>query len=172
MCYAHIMTYIDELKDERISRGISQKAIAEAMGTTQSAVSRAEHEGNPRQDFLMRYRNALREIGASESVLELATIRMVVSKVAQQYGMGEMYLYGSMARGDATPDSDIDLMYRYKKDVRGRLPDVAGMKAELERMLGREVSLLSLDSLEKRALASRASRRFYECAKADMVRVA
>ncbi|OZG63442.1 nucleotidyltransferase [Bifidobacterium lemurum] len=166
------MTYIDELKDERIRRGISQKDIAEAMGTTQSAVSRAEREGNPRQDFLRRYQNALRQVGATDSVLELATIRMVVSKVARRYGIGEMYLYGSMARGDADADSDIDLMYRYRKDTPGHLPDIARMKTDLERMLGREVSLLSLDSLEKHALTSRASRRFYECAKADMVKVA
>lgn len=153
-------------------RGISQKTIAEVMGTTQSAVSRAERDGNPRQDFLLRYQKALRQVGTTDSVLELATLRMIVSKLAQRYGIGEIYLYGSMARGDADSDSDVDLMYRYKKDAQGRLPDIVALKEELEHLLGREVSLLSLDSLEKHALTSRASRRFYECAKNDMIKVA
>ncbi|OZG67458.1 nucleotidyltransferase family protein [Bifidobacterium eulemuris] len=103
---------------------------------------------------------------------ELETIRTIVSQIARQYGLAEMYLYGSMARGDADSDSDIDLMYRYKKDRQRQLPNIMTMKETLERMLGREVSLLSLDSLEKHALTSRASRRFYEGAKTDMIRLA
>ena len=175
------MAYIDDLRAERVSRGLSQQAVAAAMGTTQSAVSRAERGGNPRQDFLQRYRDALRGIGtdkangadeADVSPLELTTVRMVVADVARRYGMGAMYLYGSVARGEARPDSDIDLMYRYDRDRPGRLPDVMAMKRDLERALGREVSLLSLDSLERHALTSPASRRFHDAAARDMVRVA
>ena len=46
------------------------------------------------------------------------------------------------------------------------------LQDELERAFGREVSLTSLDSLQRRAQTSRASRRFYEHIQPDMVRVA
>ena len=64
------MAMIDDLKQERIRRGLSQAAVAHAMGTTQSALSRAEHGGNPTQDFLQRYQEAL-DTHPSSSTLDI-----------------------------------------------------------------------------------------------------
>ena len=106
------MRIIDELKEERIRLGLNQRTVAEAMGTSQSALSRAERNGNPTQDFLQRYQRALRSALHTGSNLELSTIKMIVSSIARRYGIAEMYLYGSTARGEADADSDIDLLYR------------------------------------------------------------
>ncbi|KFI95685.1 RhuM family protein [Bifidobacterium stellenboschense] len=53
------MKSIEELREERRRLHVTQGAVAKAMGTTQSALSRAEREGNPTQDFLQRYEQAL-----------------------------------------------------------------------------------------------------------------
>ena len=109
------MSMIEELKQRRLELGLSQGQVAAMMGTTQSALSRAERGGNPTQDFLQRYDDALRshakETG-SASVVEIVTIRLIVGSIARQYGLSEVYVYGSVARGEANDDSDVDLLYR------------------------------------------------------------
>lgn len=172
MCYICIMSMIEKLKAERVKHGLSQQDVAQAMGTTQSALSRAERDGNPTQDFLQRYADALRMLSATASPLEIATIRVIVGRIAKKHGLAEVYLYGSFARGEADSDSDVDLLYVVGTDVRLGLMEMADMKDELEHALGRAVSLTSLTALRRNAENSRASRRFYEHIQPDMVQVA
>lgn len=166
------MSIIEELKDERIQRGLTQRAIAEAMGTTQSALSRAGRNGNPTQDFLERYRSALQQVASNDSPLELTTVRFIVGKIAREYGLTEVWLYGSVARGDARPDSDVDLLYRLKPGERLGLTQTQTLTDELSSYLGREVSLMALDTVERRAERSAAGRLFYERIKPDLIKVA
>ena len=150
------MAMIDDLKQERIRRGLSQAAVAHAMGTTQSAVSRAEHGGNPTQDFLQRYQEAL-DTYPSSSTLDIETIRLLVKAIARRNGITELYAYGSVAQGCSRPDSDIDLLYRRSAGAEYGLFETAHLKDELESALGRTVSMLS---------------RFLEHIRPDLVRVA
>lgn len=152
--------------------GLSQQAVAEAMGTTQSALSRAEHVGNPTQDFLQRYDEALRKLMRSDSVVDVTTVKFIIKRIAREYGLAEVYLYGSVARGEADADSDVDLLYVTAQGVRLDMMRMAGLKGDLERAFGREVSLTSLDALRRNAKISRASRRFYTHIQPDMIRVA
>lgn len=165
------MAMIDDLKQERIRRGLSQAAVAHAMGTTQSAMSRAEHGGNPTQDFLQRYQEAL-DTYPSSSTLGVETIRLLVQAIARRNGIAELYAYGSVAQGCSRPDSDIDLLYRRNTDAEYGLFETARLRDELESALGRTVSLLSFDALERKAAHSRASKRFLEHIRPDLVRVA
>lgn len=172
------------------------------MGTTQSALSRAERGGNPTQDFLQRYDDALRSLAASgtggtgdpsgngskgsngnmsvetrsedarSSTVEIATIRFTIGKIARKYGLSEVYVYGSAARGEANADSDIDLLYRSAAGSRLNMMRREALQRELEDAFRREVSLTSLDSLQHNAQRSRASRRFYQHIQPDMIRVA
>lgn len=50
-------------------------------------------------------------------------------------------LFGSMARGDATPESDIDLLIRF--DHRKSLLALIRLERELSAALGRKVDLLT-----------------------------
>lgn len=166
---------IEELRQRRLELGLSQGRVAAMMGTAQSALSRAERGGNPTQDFLQRYDDALQsqanDVG-NNSIVEIATIKFIVGSIVQQYNLAEVYVYGSVARGEATDDSDVDLLYRTTPGSPLTMMQREALQAELERAFGREVSLTSLDSLQRRAQTSRASRRFYEHIQPDMVRVA
>ena len=62
------MSMIEELKQRRLELGLSQGQVAAMMGTTQSALSRAERGGNPTQDFLQRYDDALRSHARKQAV--------------------------------------------------------------------------------------------------------
>lgn len=72
-------------------------------------------------------------------------IREIVSALAERYGAQRVYLFGSYARGDPTPDSDIDLRID-KGAIRG--VQIGGLLTDLEQALGLPVDLIPTGSLD------------------------
>lgn len=72
-------------------------------------------------------------------------IRQIVSDLARQYGAQRVYLFGSYARGDMTPDSDIDLRID-KGAIRGLA--FAGLLGDLEDALDTSVDLISTAGMD------------------------
>jgi predicted nucleotidyltransferase len=83
--------------------------------------------------------------GTSKEVEELAKH---IAPVLRDGGVIEASVFGSFTRGEAQPDSDLDLLVRYKEEV--SLFDVGGLKFELEKLLGSKVDLISRDYLKPR----------------------
>lgn len=81
-----------------------------------------------------------------ERVLDLSEIKRTVEKLGGQYGAERIYLFGSYARGEAAPGSDIDLRID-KGKIRG-LFALSGLRLALEDQLGTKVDLLPSDSLD------------------------
>lgn len=78
-------------------------------------------------------------------------IQRIVSPIADRYGVERMTLFGSYARGDSTPQSDIDLRID-RGNVRGL--QMAFLLTELEDALGTTVDLLPTSSLDPSFLSS------------------
>jgi len=85
---------------------------------------------------------------AGHTILE---IKSVVSELAQKYGAQRIFLFGSYARGDMVPTSDIDLRID-KGSIRGL--ELAGLLLDLEDALGVPVDLIPTGSLDEGFLAS------------------
>ncbi len=62
-------------------------------------------------------------------------------------GATSLYLFGSIAQGEATPGSDIDLFIDYDPDSRFNAFDLVGIKQFLEEKLGVEVDITTRDGL-------------------------
>jgi len=105
------------------------------------------------------------DIGENSLVLPLDVIRYLVRPVAEKYNLKTLHVFGSYARGDATPESDIDLM------AEGGDINTAGkyfsLKAELTEVLGRNVDLGMASAAKKDA--SRAGRRFLDHFERDKI---
>lgn len=63
----------------------------------------------------------------------------------EKHGVKRVRIFGSVARGDDRPDSDIDLLVEYAEGV--TLFDVIDIQEKLENHLGRKVDLVTLNSM-------------------------
>jgi predicted nucleotidyltransferase len=73
------------------------------------------------------------------------SIREQIGQIAARHGAGNLELFGSAARGELRPDSDIDLLL----DIVGPTPlwFPGGLAADLEELLERPVQLVIRRSL-------------------------
>ena len=78
-------------------------------------------------------------------------IRQRVHPIARRYGVERVFLFGSYARGDAKPDSDIDL--RIDKGAIQDYFELSGFHQELEDILSGNVDVLTTGSLEDKFLS-------------------
>jgi predicted nucleotidyltransferase len=58
-------------------------------------------------------------------------------------------IFGSVARGDATTDSDIDVLVELDPDAHVSLFDLSGIQRRLSEILGRKVDVVSKRGLRK-----------------------
>ncbi len=79
---------------------------------------------------------------------EIREKRAQILRVAAAHGAGNVRVFGSVVRGDAGSESDIDLLVDFEP---GRsLLDHAALQMELEALLGRRVDVASARGLRPR----------------------
>ena len=81
-------------------------------------------------------------------VLTRDEIRETVSRIAAEHGAERVWLYGSWARGDVGPDSDVDLLLD-EGDMR-TLMDIASFHLDCEDALGCTVDVTMNGALRPR----------------------
>src|SRR5512140_607201 len=67
--------------------------------------------------------------------------REAIVRIAARHGATQVRLIGSVARGDARSDSDVDLLVTWSEGT--SLLDQAALMLELESLLGRKVDIAS-----------------------------
>jgi predicted nucleotidyltransferase len=68
----------------------------------------------------------------------------------RQRGVAHAALFGSLARGDEHPSSDIDVLVRFAPEAAITLWDYAGLKRRIARMLGAsktKIDVIDLDGM-------------------------
>ena len=71
----------------------------------------------------------------------LSENREAILQLAAQHGAANVRVFGSMAREDATPGSDVDFLVDMEADR--SLPDLVGLWQDLEDLLGQSVDVIS-----------------------------
>ncbi len=82
----------------------------------------------------------------ARDTLTLGRIKRAVSDAAKRYGAERVWLFGSHARGEAKPESDVDILVD-KGSMRGLA--LGGFLDELEHELHTAVDVVTLDSLDE-----------------------
>jgi hypothetical protein len=66
-----------------------------------------------------------------------------IMRLMEQYGAYNVRVFGSVARGDAGPDSDVDFLVEFRDGT--TLWDTVGLWQDLQELLEREVNLVGED---------------------------
>lgn len=75
----------------------------------------------------------------------IAREREAIARLAARFGAGNVRVFGSRARGDASPGSDLDLLVEMQS---GRsLLDLIALERKLEALLGIDVDVLTSGSI-------------------------
>ena len=69
-------------------------------------------------------------------------------EVCERYGVASLELFGSVARGEHQPDSDVDLLYVLKPDARLGF-NLFDLEDELATLFGRRVDLVARKAINK-----------------------
>ncbi len=112
--------------------GMSQREIAAALGVSQPAVSQ---QLKAAQDLARVHPEALVEAAAP-----------VLRRLAEEAGYSKLAVFGSVARGDAQQDSDIDLLVEAPPGTSSF--GFIRFKQRLERVLGRPIDLIDYGGLK------------------------
>ena len=73
--------------------------------------------------------------------------RQDILRVAAQHGASSVRVFGSVVRGDATPESDIDLLVTLEPSR--TLLDQIALEQDLEDVLGRRVDVVTETALHR-----------------------
>lgn len=85
-----------------------------------------------------------------EEVLDFLSARQ--AEIRRRFGVDSLALFGSVARGEAGPDSDIDLLVEFRETP--GLREYMEFKFWLEERLGRRVDLIMRGALKDWARTS------------------
>lgn len=114
-----------------VATGVSQREVAEAVGISQPAVSQQ-----------LRFAPVLESVHP-QVLLEAAA--PVLRLLAAERGYDRLAVFGSVARGEACEDSDIDLIVEAPPATSSF--EFIRFKQFVEQILGREVDLIAYGGL-------------------------
>jgi predicted nucleotidyltransferase len=78
--------------------------------------------------------------------LTLAWIKKKVLPILKKHAVKRAAVFGSFARGEATPKSDVDILIEYKTKKKS-LFDLVDLKSDLEEILDRKVDVITYNSI-------------------------
>jgi len=68
--------------------------------------------------------------------------------ICRRYQVRELAVFGSAAKGEMRPDSDVDLLVEFLPEAQIGLLEHAGLMLDLSELLGRKVDLVSKRALK------------------------
>ena len=165
-------TFGADLAAARRHAGLTQAQLAERIGTTQAAITRLERgRFQPAVGTLRRLAAALGitfEVRAEDgltvrplprrptTLADLRARRDEILTLAAAEGARNLRVFGSVARNEAGPDSDIDLVVDFEPGY--SLMNISGLQVGLEQLLGHRVQVTTLPA----DLSSERERRIAE----------
>ena len=115
-----------------VASGMSQREVAEKLGVSQPAVSQQ-----------LRFAP---DLGTLDPAVLLEAGAPVLKALAAENGFTRLAVFGSVARGEASADSDIDLLVRAPRGTSSF--DLVRFQQLLEEVLGRHVDVVEYGGLK------------------------
>jgi predicted nucleotidyltransferase len=111
--------------------------------------NRVRYSANPDFPVYAELTGILHKTGAAPAGGLPAVPKLRLARICRRYGVRSLSLFGSAARGELRPDSDVDLLVEFKPGSRTSLFDLARMQEDLSPLFGgRKVHVASPSILE------------------------
>jgi predicted nucleotidyltransferase len=131
-------TVADELRARRTTAGLSQRALALRSGVPQPNITAYETGRRIPSAGTLDRLAAILDLPTLE---RLRSEREQIIEAARRRRLSDVRVFGSVARGQAGPGSDVDLLVHPAPDA--SVFDLAGFMAEVEQVLGVGVDVVS-----------------------------
>jgi predicted nucleotidyltransferase len=134
-----------EVAGLRRRAGLTQQQLADASGVAQPNIAAYERGTRvPSAKMLAR----LAEAARPRPSVVIATRKAEITRLARRHRGLAVKVFGSAARGDDRPGSDLDLLVTFASDA--SLFDQVGLAQDLEDLLGVHVDVISDGGLRQR----------------------
>ena len=159
------MTASALIRDARRAAGLTQSELARRAGTSQPAIARYERgAASPSVatlDRILRAAGQRLTLGseATGSQHDASSARMRALRARRRealaliraHGARNPRVFGSTARGEDRPDSDIDVVVDFDTDTRGLFP-LLDLRDALTTLIGQRIDLVASDMLKPEVL--------------------
>lgn len=78
----------------------------------------------------------------------LSLIEKALPELKERFGVETLGLFGSVSRGEDTPESDIDIIFTFQKG-RTSFGSLIHLELYLKELLGREIDLIPEDAVSR-----------------------
>lgn len=136
------------LKELRSEKKMTQQQVADLVGISlrsyKSYENDIEKQDTIKYNYIIEQLSKINYIDEENGILELEDIVRICSKVLEKYDVSFCYLFGSYAKGKATPTSDVDLLL--SANVKGL--KFYGLVEEIRTALHKKVDVLDINQLK------------------------
>jgi len=80
---------------------------------------------------------------------DLSEIQEIVREVCSAHAVARADVFGSVARGEARPGSDVDLLVEFQPEAGAGLLEMGALREDLVEKLGRPVDVVSRRAIER-----------------------
>ena len=137
-----------DLKELRIEKKMTQQEVADLVGISlrsyKSYENDEEKQDTIKYNYIVEQLSKINQIDEETGILEIEDIERKCSKVFERYKVSFCYLFGSYAKGKATPVSDVDLLI--SANVNGL--KFYGLVEEIRTALHKRVDVLDMNQLK------------------------
>lgn len=131
-----------DIRARRTAAGLTQSQLAKAARVSQPNLSAYENgRRSPSPEVLDRLTRAL----AGRPSVRIAQHRDRIRAVVAEHRAADPRVFGSVARGEDEPGSDVDLLVAFTDDA--SLLDEVGLRCALRDLLQVEVDIVAVDTL-------------------------
>jgi predicted nucleotidyltransferase len=138
-----------KLKELRIEKKMTQQEVAKLVGISLRSYKSYENDIDKQDtikyEYIIDKLTQINFVDEEHGILTIEEIKRKSSKVLEQYDIKFCYLFGSYAKGKATPTSDVDFLI--SGNVRGL--KFYGLVEELRTVLKKKVDVLDINQLKE-----------------------
>ncbi len=140
---------MEELKELRVKNKLTQQQAADLVGISLRSYKSYENDLNKKDSikyrFIFQTLYNLNPMDETHGILQVEDIKQICSGIFKKYDVTFCYLFGSYAKGNASPESDVDLLI--ETNTKGL--KYYGLVEDLRTGLKKRIDLLDVNQLDQ-----------------------